>query len=654
MTIGRNDPCPCGSGKKHKRCCLPAEEVISLDRFRADRMYETLLDRLASYVGDRRLESEMVSALLKFFGGPPPEDSPDESLEMPMDWAMFGYRSDSFGTTICEHFAAHAKGLTVDERSVAGGWANAQPGFFHVAEVNGREVHLRRLWGVQPYVVTASGTGLKTGDLVAAWLLPVPSGYRFGFALSPFPVEITKPLEHLLREEFSMLRRQRPDVTWDDLYRTCWPRLVDDAMIAVDFGEALLGVHPATGLSVQGTAKSDPILTAVADRLAQELRQGEAPPEVVEGALRLWWDIVHALRPRVTRPETWVGGVLYVLFNLIYGMKLTQGETGEQVGVSAATVGARARQIEMALHVEPHDARYVDLLHPLVRAEWRFVCLTAEPVGSRNVAPLLERALRRASSFVEEENGDEDDPEFRARGLIDEAWEATGKRRIRLARQAIELWPDAADAYVILGNDAMKRGALKEARQLYHDGMQAGERALGSEFFSENIGHFWGLVETRPYMRARSGLADALWMLGEREAAVAHYEELLLLNPGDNQGIRYVLTMRFLEMDDDHRLGRLLSEYEDDGMADILYTRALWRYRQNGPGQEANTSLSEATKHNPHVAAFLLGERPLPPEQPGFIGWGDETAAAAYALGFGDAWRRTGGALHWLASRTGR
>ena len=22
MSVGRNDPCPCGSGKKHKRCCL--------------------------------------------------------------------------------------------------------------------------------------------------------------------------------------------------------------------------------------------------------------------------------------------------------------------------------------------------------------------------------------------------------------------------------------------------------------------------------------------------------------------------------------------------------------------------------------------------------------------------------------------------------
>jgi tetratricopeptide (TPR) repeat protein len=25
--VGRNDPCPCGSGKKHKKCCLPSQSV---------------------------------------------------------------------------------------------------------------------------------------------------------------------------------------------------------------------------------------------------------------------------------------------------------------------------------------------------------------------------------------------------------------------------------------------------------------------------------------------------------------------------------------------------------------------------------------------------------------------------------------------------
>ena len=29
---GRNDPCPCGSGQKYKRCCLPREETAAAER----------------------------------------------------------------------------------------------------------------------------------------------------------------------------------------------------------------------------------------------------------------------------------------------------------------------------------------------------------------------------------------------------------------------------------------------------------------------------------------------------------------------------------------------------------------------------------------------------------------------------------------------
>ena len=31
-TVGRNDPCPCGSGKKFKKCCLNKPKTSSLER----------------------------------------------------------------------------------------------------------------------------------------------------------------------------------------------------------------------------------------------------------------------------------------------------------------------------------------------------------------------------------------------------------------------------------------------------------------------------------------------------------------------------------------------------------------------------------------------------------------------------------------------
>lgn len=39
---GRNDPCPCGSGNKYKRCCLPRED----DARAMVRRREEILDRL--------------------------------------------------------------------------------------------------------------------------------------------------------------------------------------------------------------------------------------------------------------------------------------------------------------------------------------------------------------------------------------------------------------------------------------------------------------------------------------------------------------------------------------------------------------------------------------------------------------------------------
>ena len=35
--IGRNDPCPCGTGQKYKRCCLPRDEAAAAARAAADR-----------------------------------------------------------------------------------------------------------------------------------------------------------------------------------------------------------------------------------------------------------------------------------------------------------------------------------------------------------------------------------------------------------------------------------------------------------------------------------------------------------------------------------------------------------------------------------------------------------------------------------------
>jgi len=68
-------------------------------------------------------------------------------------------------------------------------------------------------------------------------------------------------------------------------------------------------------------------------------------------------------------------------------------------------------------------------------------------------------------------------------------------------------------------------------------------------------GRFWGIVETRPYMRARGALIrdlDAMNTPESTAAALHHLLDCLYLNRGDNQGLRGIAPALFLRLGMDH------------------------------------------------------------------------------------------------------
>jgi len=233
-----------------------------------------------------------------------------------------------------------------------------------------------------------------------------------------------------------------------------------------------------------------------------------------------------------------------------------------------------------------------------------------------------------------------------AQQVVYEALEATGKRRLELARKALTISPDCADAYVLMAEEAT---TVEQARRFYEQGVAAAERALGPGAFTEDAGHFWGVVETRPYMRARYGLATVLWLAGERQDAIRHAQDLLRLNPGDNQGVRYVLATWLLVQDEDNALDLLLASYPDEDGAVWTYTRALHTFRRRGAGPAAEKALGKAFQANPHVPLYLLGVTPFPALPPQYYGIGDENEALMYLQEAAGAWLDTPGAIEWVA-----
>ena len=240
-----------------------------------------------------------------------------------------------------------------------------------------------------------------------------------------------------------------------------------------------------------------------------------------------------------------------------------------------------------------------------------------------------------------------------AQELVYDAWDAANRRtRVSLARRALKISPLCADAYVLLAEESAR--SLQETRDLYARGVEAGELALGPRCFKQDVGHFWGLLETRPYMRARCGLARTLWAAGEWDAAIAHYRELLRLNPNDNQGIRDLLAACLLAIGDDAGLARLLQHYAEDAGTTWCYTKTLLSFRTGGDGKPARARLAEALESNAHVPAYLAGDKKVPRALPAYVTSGGEDEAAEYARAYGMAWKATPGAVEWLVLASGK
>jgi len=239
-------------------------------------------------------------------------------------------------------------------------------------------------------------------------------------------------------------------------------------------------------------------------------------------------------------------------------------------------------------------------------------------------------------------------PQDRAQYLVYDAWEEkSAKRRTEMARKALELWPDCADAYCVMAEGAT---TSDEERRMLEAAVAAGERAIGPEPFKEDVGRFWGIHTTRPYMRARFLLANFLWSEEEDEAAIKHARELLRLNPRDNQGVRYSLVGWLLACGNDRAAVVLLDRHDEDS-ACWQYARALLEFRTWGDSDRARATLERAFHSNEVLPGYLialglgLGELPdiSDPET------SEEAILAVSDLG--EPWQMTPGALDWLRDR---
>ncbi len=237
-------------------------------------------------------------------------------------------------------------------------------------------------------------------------------------------------------------------------------------------------------------------------------------------------------------------------------------------------------------------------------------------------------------------------PADRAQDLAYAAMDAeTLDETLILCGRAVENDPGCVDALLLIA--ALTSDGDEERIRNIRKVVARAEDDFGQKYMDETRGHFWGYVETRPYMRVREALIHSLQSTGKIKEAIAECEESLALNPRDNQGIRDILRGLYFEVEDLEGVRRLHKEFPGSMLATANWGHVLERFL-SGNFEEAEKALRHAHKSNKHVLAFLTGRKRLPEGLPGHYSPGDSDEAVCCCDLIGEAWRSHSKAMKWL------
>jgi tetratricopeptide (TPR) repeat protein len=216
-------------------------------------------------------------------------------------------------------------------------------------------------------------------------------------------------------------------------------------------------------------------------------------------------------------------------------------------------------------------------------------------------------------------------------------------------RQLIKEYPEYLDAYHHLALTWYRQGKVEKAADLWKQGIEFALKLFPSNFSIQQDRLIWGFVVNRPFLRLYHSYGLSLLWNGAAEKALEVVENLVSLNPNDNQGARALVVECNFELGQPEGVLAICNQYRNEGLEQLLYGRVLALF-QLGDVKKASKALHRAAQHLPLVANELVKpthRRPKDYDEEHVALW-TEGQAYGYWKDFGKFWSDTPGAIDFV------
>lgn len=221
----------------------------------------------------------------------------------------------------------------------------------------------------------------------------------------------------------------------------------------------------------------------------------------------------------------------------------------------------------------------------------------------------IDEANEKLQEFIEMYNNGEieykNTPLDDAYEILEKAQEAENVRdAIKLAKKAYEKSSECFEA--ILFQCDFEENGIKRMKLLEKGLEFEKNRLIKKKYFDkENIGHFYGIFETRPYIKGLVYKAEYLFDEGKIRQGIGVCKEVLRLNKSDNLGARYLLLAAYSLLEEEKELLNLYKKYPEENLETLFPLFALY-YKLNDE-KKAKKYFDRINKCNSNFVKYFNG-----------------------------------------------
>lgn len=325
--IKRNEPCPCGSGKKYKHCHgknpTPASNVSLNDE--VNHLHQTFISDALNHYDEKMDEvTNQYQELLQV-----DDEATAEIYKTGLKlWTLFNVPFLAKNETIFGKFYHKYRGLmSLQARDIVSKWADSVPSVYEVTTVpdDGSNVTVTDITSNISYEIPHhQGKDFVDGSLIIGTMVPLANSHSFIYT-------IIRLFQHNKDRIIELFKQHSTD---EQGLKNTFPNYLADVLVQ----------------SMDEFEWSNPLHGEVAQLFANHVIQKNISDDIIFKGVSLWKEYCDKENPSLKNIEPYAASLEYLVHKtLLANNDITQSQLADEYETSAGSISTNYRKLTGAL-----------------------------------------------------------------------------------------------------------------------------------------------------------------------------------------------------------------------------------------------------------------------------------------------------------------